>query len=123
MSTSRAEQSTPSAVVVKTTSDAISVELDDGRTVTVPIAWYPRLAHASLRERQNWRLIGTGEGIHWPDLDEDISVEGILMGRPSAESHASFERWLSSRAPRAGKRTQPARAKTAKSTARRHIRG
>jgi len=109
-------------VAVKIASDAFSVELDDGRTVTVPIGWYPRLAHASSRERQNWRLIGTGEGIHWPDLDEDVSVEGILLGRPSAESQASVKRWLSSREPRAGKRMQPARAKAAKPTARRRIR-
>lgn len=123
MNASRAEQPAASAVAVKIASDALSVELDDGRTVTVPLGWYPRLAHASSRERQNWRLIGSGEGIHWPDLDEDASVKGILLGSPSAESQASFERWLSSREPRAGKRMQPARAKTAKSTARRRIRG
>jgi hypothetical protein len=123
MSTSRAEQPTPAAVAVKITGDAFSVELDDGRTVTVPIGWYPRLAHGSAHERRNWRLIGTGEGIHWPDLDEDVSVEGILFGRPSAESQASFERWLSSRKPGAGKRIQPARARSARSTARRRSRG
>lgn len=122
MSTSRAEQPAPSAVTVKITSDAFSVELDDGRTVTVPIGWYPRIAHASSRERRNWRLIGTGEGIHWPDLDEDVSVDGILRGRPSAESQASLERWLSGRESSAGKRMQPARAKAAPSTVRRRNR-
>lgn len=123
MSTSRAEHPTPSAVTVKIASDALSVELDDGRTVTVPIAWYPRLAHATSQERRNWRLIGGGEGIHWPDLDEDVSVEGILVGRQSAESRASFERWLASRTPVAGKRIRPTRARVAKSTRRRRIRG
>lgn len=123
MSTSRAEQTAPSAVAVKITSDAFSVELDDGRTVTVPLGWYPRLVHASAHERRNWRLIGTGEGIHWPDLDEDVSVEGILFGRPSAESQASFERWLATREPRAGKGIRPARARAAGSAGRRRIRG
>jgi hypothetical protein len=75
----------------------LTVDLVDGRTVSVPLAWYPRLAHASAPERENWRLIGRGEGIHWPDLDEDISVEGLLVGRPSGESQASFQRWLLSR--------------------------
>lgn len=123
MSTSRAEQPTPSAVAVRIARDAFSVELDDGRTVSVPIGWYPRIAHASSRERRNWRLIGTGEGIHWPDLDEDVSVEGILRGRPSAESQASFQRWLASRESSAGQRMQPVRAKLARSPARRRIRG
>jgi hypothetical protein len=73
------------------------VDLRDGRTITVPLEWYPRLAHASTAERANWRLIGTGEGIHWPDLDEDISIEGLLAGRPSGESPASFQKWLARR--------------------------
>ena len=123
MSTSRAEQPAPSAVAVEIASDALSVELDDGRTVTVPIGWYPRLAHATSQERRNWRLTWSGEGIPWPDLDENVSVEGILVGRPSAESRASFERWLASRTPRAGKRIRPTRARAAKSTTRRRIRG
>lgn len=123
MSPSRAEQPTPSAVSVKITRDAVSVDLDDGRTVTIPIGWYPRLARASAHERRNWRLIGTGVGISWPDLDEDVSVEGILCGRPSAESQASFARWLATRTPGAGKRIQPTHARVAKSTARRRIRG
>jgi hypothetical protein len=110
-------------VAVKITRDAFSVELDDGRTITVPIGWYPRIAHASSRERRNWRLIGTGEGIHWPELDEDVSVEGILHGRPSAESQASFERWLSSRESSAGKRMPPVRARAAGSAAPGRIRG
>src|SRR5438094_4299317 len=74
-----------------------SVDLTDGRTITVPLAWYPRLLWGTPRERNNWRLIGEGEGIHWPDLDEDLSVENLLSGKPSGESQASFRRWVESR--------------------------
>ena len=79
------------------TGDALVVDLLDGRTITVPLAWYPRLAHGSDTERAHWRFIGEGEGIHWPDLDEDISVEGLLAGRRSGESQASLGRWLANR--------------------------
>jgi len=82
---------------VSVTEDTLTVELVDGRTVTVPVTWYPRLAHGTLAERGNWRLIGEGEGIHWPDLDEDISVEGLLAGRRSGETQASLRRWFESR--------------------------
>ena len=82
---------------VVVTEDTLVVELADGRTISAPIAWYPRLLHGSPEERDNWRLIGKGEGIHWPDLDEDISVENILLGKPSGESARSFKRWLESR--------------------------
>jgi hypothetical protein len=82
---------------VSLTDDALIVDLVDGRTITVPLTWYPRLAHGSHAERSNWRLIGEGEGIHWPDLDEDISVEGLLAGRRSGETQASLRRWLESR--------------------------
>jgi hypothetical protein len=85
------------AQTVVVTDEALSVDLADGRTITVPLAWYPRLQHGTPSERSNWRLIGDGEGVHWPDLDEDISVEGLLFGRPSNESQASFERWLRGR--------------------------
>jgi uncharacterized protein DUF2442 len=77
--------------------DSLTVDLSDGRTVTVPLAWYPRLAHGTPTERNNWRLIGRGEGIHWPDLDEDISVASLLAGHPSGESQTSLHRWLESR--------------------------
>jgi hypothetical protein len=123
MSTSRADHAAPSAVTIKIADGALAIELSDGRTVTVPLGWYPRLAHGSARERRNWRLIGSGEGIHWPDLDEDVSVEGILAGRPSAESQGSFEKWLASRGTRANKRKQPALVSAAKSVARRKARG
>ena len=82
---------------VVVTDDSLTVDLVDGRTVSVPLAWYPRLSHASPPERDNWRLIGQGEGIHWADLDEDISVEDLLSGRPSGESQSSLKRWLASR--------------------------
>jgi len=82
------------ALQVDICEDAISVELADGRTIAVPLAWYPRLVHASQEERTNWRLIGGGRGIHWPLLDEDISVANLLAGQPSMESQASLERWL-----------------------------
>jgi len=82
---------------VSLTEDALVVELVDGRTLTIPLTWYPRLAHGTQAERANWRLIGEGEGLHWPDLDEDISVEGLLAGRRSGETQASFRRWFESR--------------------------
>ncbi len=77
--------------------DALTVDLLDGRTISVPLGWYPRLLNGSPAERAHWRLIQSGEGIHWPDLDEDISVEGLILGRPSGESQASLERWLHER--------------------------
>jgi hypothetical protein len=85
------------ATNVRLTSDALVVDLADGRTVSVPLAWYPRLLHGSPHERAHHRLIGDGEGIHWPDLDEDISVENILAGRTTGEGAKSFQRWLEAR--------------------------
>ena len=82
---------------VHVSDDEVAVDLEDGRSVAVPLAWYPRLAHGTPKERNHWRLIGRGDGIHWPDLDEDISVEGILAGRHSGECQRSFKRWLESR--------------------------
>lgn len=82
---------------VRVSSDELIVELEDGRTLSVPLAWYPRLLHASEEERQNWRVIGKGEGIHWEDMDEDISVEHLLLGIPSGESQSSLQRWLEGR--------------------------
>ncbi len=87
-----------SAQGVNVTDDALAIELTDGRTISVPLAWFPRLSHGTPTERQNWRLIGDGEGIHWPDLDEDISVEGLLLGKPSGESQRSLKQWLEQRA-------------------------
>jgi hypothetical protein len=82
---------------VTVTEDSLMVDLVDGRTIFVPLAWYPRLLHGQPEERNNWRLIGQGEGIHWPDLDEDISAENILFGQPSGESQRSLSRWLQTR--------------------------
>ena len=77
--------------------DSLILELADGRSLSTPLAWYPRLLAGSAAERTHLELIGEGEGIHWPDLDEDLSVESVLAGRPSAESLESFRRWLSAR--------------------------
>ena len=82
---------------VSLTDDTIVIELIDGRTITVPLTWYPRLAHGTHVERANWRMIGEGEGLHWPELDEDISIEGLLAGRRSGETQASLRRWFESR--------------------------
>jgi hypothetical protein len=82
---------------VQVGDDALVVDLVDGRTITVPIAWFPRLAHAAEVERSHWRLIGNGEGICWPQLDEDISVAGLLAGRRSHETSESLRKWLDGR--------------------------
>ena len=97
MSISRVEIEIPQAVDVLVGDDALTVELSDARSITVPLTWYPRLLQGSREERQNWRLIGDGEGVHWEDLDEDISVENLLSGSPSGESQRSFARWLGAR--------------------------
>ena len=97
MSTSTVEIEIPLAQDVAVTEDSLSVDLSDGRSIAVPLAWYPRLLNGTPAERANWRLIGKGTGIHWPDLDEDISVEGLLTGKPSGESQASLAKWLQRR--------------------------
>jgi hypothetical protein len=85
------------AISVQTDDVELTVDFSDGRTISVPLAWYPRLVHATQIERDQWRLIGGGKGIHWEALDEDISVENLIFGKPSSESQASFEKWLNSR--------------------------
>jgi hypothetical protein len=97
MSTSPSELRPALAHGVSVTDDALVVDLVDGRTVSVPLPWYPRLAHATANERANRRLIGRGEGIHWPDLDEDTRVGGLLADRPSGETQSSLRRWLKTR--------------------------
>ena len=87
-----------SAQNVQVTDEALIVDLSDGRTVSVPLAWFPRLLHGTPEERNKWRLIGDGEGIHWPALDEDISVENLILGKSSGESQKSFKKWLEARA-------------------------
>ncbi len=91
------EMQTVNAQEISVSENTLSIDLDDGRTISVPVAWYPRLWHGRSEERQNWRLIGTGTGIHWPDLDEDISIEGLLLGKRSGESQRSLNRWLEKR--------------------------
>lgn len=98
MTTSAIETKVPYAMDVHTSEETLTVDLSDGRTISVPLGWYPRLEHASPTERANWRLIGKGHGIHWADIDEDISVGGLLSGKPSSESQASFKKWLLNRA-------------------------
>jgi len=105
MSISAVETAIPAAKSVTTTDDTLSVELSDGRTISVPLAWFPRLSRATKEERNNWRLIGRGQGLHWDDVDEDISVENLLAGKPSGESQASFKRWLIRRSHRLPKRS------------------
>ena len=97
MSISTVEMGVPNGQRVKVTGNTLSAEVRDGRAISVPLTWFPRLVHATSQERANWRLIGEGQGIHWEDLDEDISIESLLAGRPSGESQASFKRWLEQR--------------------------
>lgn len=98
MPTSTVDLHFPQVENVTITEETLTVELSDGRTLSVPLAWFLRLLHGTPKERANWRLIGKGHGIHWEDLDEDISVEGLLTGKPSGESQASFKKWLEGRA-------------------------
>lgn len=95
--TLQAETKEARAVDVEVTAESVTVHLDDGRTVTTPLAWYPRLVHATPEERQRVELIGSGTGLHWPDLDEDLSVRGMLAGQPSREGPQSLKRWLAAR--------------------------
>jgi hypothetical protein len=97
MRISTVEAEVPVAENVMVTEDTLSFDLSDGRTISVPLAWFPRLMHGTRRERSNWRVIGKGYGIHWEDLDEDISIENLLLGQASGESQSSFKKWLSSR--------------------------
>lgn len=80
----------PRAMSIACSDDELRVSLTDGRTLTVPIAWFPRLAHASSSERADYQILGDGEGVHWPKVDEDISVAGLLAGQPSIESKSTF---------------------------------
>ncbi len=89
---------------VKVTEDSLIVDLKDGRTIIVPLAWYPRLWYGTAEERSKVELHGDGEYLHWPDLDEDLTVAGLLAGRRSGESQRSLKHWLEERAQ---KRTNP----------------
>jgi hypothetical protein len=87
----------PRIVDVTITNDTLTADLEDGRTISVPIGWYPRLAYGTQAERSKFQISGGGFGIHWPELDEDLGVEGLLLGKRSAESASSLERWLEQR--------------------------
>jgi hypothetical protein len=113
MSISPIEIELPMAEDVRVTNDSLIVDLSDGRTISVPLEWFPRLLHATPEERSNWRLIGRGHGVHWEEIDEDISVEGLVAGRPSGESQRSFKKWIDQRQSRLTKRST-GRAKTAR---------
>jgi hypothetical protein len=97
MTTLKAEPRIAAVESVSATEDDLIAELADGRKISVPLAWFPRLLHGTPEERNNWRLIGNGEGIHWPDLDEDVSAENLIFGQPSGESQKSLDRWLRNR--------------------------
>jgi len=101
MNTLAVEIRIPEALDVLLTDDTLSVDLSDGRSISVPIAWFPRLFHSTEQERNNWRFIGKGQGIHWEDIDEDISIEGLLAGKPSGESQESLKKWLAKRSEKA----------------------
>ena len=87
----------PLIATVKITGEWLMVDLADGRSIRVPLAWYPRLVHATPAERRHWQLLGNGYAIEWPDIDEHIGVEGLLAGRRSGESRKSLDRWLATR--------------------------
>jgi len=104
MTTSTVEMDIPFAQDVRVSNDTLTVDLSDGRSISVPLPWFPRLVHGTEPERARWRLIGQGEGIHWEDLDEDISVAGLLAGKASGESQASLAKWLAQRSRRTATR-------------------
>jgi len=97
MSTSATKASRPLAIDVDVSDVTLNVRLADGRTISVPLLWYPRLANGKATERARWELVGGGHGIHWPELDEDVSVEALLSGRRSSESPSSLKKWLAAR--------------------------
>ena len=97
MITSTIESGVPIATNITATDETLTVALEDGRIVSVPLNWYPRLVHATPEKRNNWELHAASQHIYWEDLDEDISVEDLLVGRRSGERQASFKRWLEAR--------------------------
>jgi hypothetical protein len=120
MTISEVEIAVATAERVTVTKDALSVDLNDGRTIVAPLEWFPRLLHATAQERANCRLIGKGRGMHWPQLDEDISVEGLLAGRRSSESQASLKKWLRARATRPARRSNRSGANDEPELGRKH---
>ncbi len=102
------------AQAVRIDEDRLSVELTDGRTIITPLAWYPRLMYGTAKERANFEIIGDGHYIHWPDLDEDLTVAGILAGHSSHESAGSLKKWLDARSKTVKPRVRQAAEKKAK---------
>ena len=97
MSALTVEVEVPGATNLVVTEDTLTAQLTDGRTISVPLSWYPRLVHATQEERDNWELFGEGVFMHWPDLDEDLSTEALLAGWPSRENQRSFKQWLAAK--------------------------
>ena len=97
MTSSTLELDLPEIADVRVSDDTLAIDLADGRSLSVPLAWYPRLLNGTSAERSHCELIGRGHGIHWPQLDEDISITNLLAGQRSAESPNSFKRWLTTR--------------------------
>jgi hypothetical protein len=93
----KTEPSITRAQNVRFSDTALIVDLADGRTISVPLEWYPRLHYGTLTQREVWEFIGQGEGIHWPELDEDIEIDGLIAGARSSEGQKSFQRWLDAR--------------------------
>lgn len=101
MNTSVLDSRIAEVLDVAVSEETLRVELSDGRTLSVPTAWYPRLVYATEEERGDWTIIDGGRGIHWPELDEDVSLEGLLAGRGSREVQLSLKRWLEARSVKA----------------------
>ena len=99
MSSSAVETQEARAQAVTLSEDALSVDLVDGRTIIVPLVWYPRLWHGTPEERKHFEIVGDGAYLHWPDLDEDLTVAGLIAGRRSGESPQSLKKWLDARTP------------------------
>jgi hypothetical protein len=95
--TTLTEISISPAVNASVTDNLLTVELADGRKISVPTAWYPRLAHGTPKERRQWTISYSGQGLHWEALDEDISIEGLIAGRPSNEHTAMIKKWMETR--------------------------
>jgi len=97
MSSLADEKKEPRARSVAVTGESLTVDLVDGRTIIVPLVWYPRLWHGTSQERNRFEIFGDGAYIHWPNLDEDLTVAGLLAGLPSGENPQSLKRWLEGR--------------------------
>jgi hypothetical protein len=104
MSFSASEIQEPRAKSVQVSNEGLTVDLVDGRTIMVPLAWFPRLWHGTAQEREHFEIFGDGAYIHWPDLDEDLTVAGLLAGQRSGESPQSLKKWLDARKTRSKRR-------------------